>query len=683
MGYMFGAVKRISLGHLLLSLSAISLVLAFVLLLGLSGVMRDEAVHTLAREDARQTTQLVFQSLYSTMRKGWSKQEINDSIARLNAEFPGLKIRIYRGAIVEAQFGAMPGEHQIIAADAELRRAMETGKEVMLLPGHDAIRYLYPVHAKEECLACHTQSHVGAVHGVIDIIYPVSNIKVSFNTVLNNMLGYTLLIIALVFFGLYFKLRKYLVRPIATLVTVMREITSDLNLSRRVATDIPLLECQQLADYFNGLLRTLNEYNIRLEQLSTHDPMTGLYNRSKFEDFLHYEIIRSTRNQRGFAVIMADLDNFKYVNDAFGRPVGDLMLKELTTIIRSGLRKGDVLARLGGDEFAILLPETGLENGFKVANKLHATLKDTEFNLPEGKIRCTASFSMVSFPEDGKTEAELRAAMDAVLFKAKARGRNQVTTAASEADGDTVMAAFRQGDFLRAALREDRIEAFLQPIVRVADGAVHAFEVLVRVREGDHFVVASEFVEIAEQLGMAQELDRQVFRKGLAHYAKLQSRHPEALFFFNLFPRSFNDLAWVRGIPGMVRGAGMPCERIVLEITEREALPNMTQVRAVIEELRGTGIRVALDDFGSGFSSFLYLKYLPVDFVKIEGSFVQQIVNDKGDRIMVEHINSMAHQFGLKTVAEFVEDEATAKMLQEIGVDYAQGYHYGRPALPE
>jgi EAL domain-containing protein (putative c-di-GMP-specific phosphodiesterase class I) len=153
--------------------------------------------------------------------------------------------------------------------------------------------------------------------------------------------------------------------------------------------------------------------------------------------------------------------------------------------------------------------------------------------------------------------------------------------------------------------------------------------------------------------------------------------------FFNLFPRSFNDIEWVRGIPDLVRNAGVPCEKVVLEITEREALPNLTQVRAVIEELRESKIAVALDDFGSGFSSFLYLKYLQIDYVKIEGSFVRQIVADERDRVMVAHINGMAHEFGLKTVAEFVEDEMTAKMLAEMGVDYAQGYYFGRPALPE
>ena len=682
MAYLFGVIKKISLARLLLALSVVSMAIAFVLLLGLSGVMRDRAVHQLAREDARQTSRLVFQSLYSTMRKGWSKQEINESITRLNEEFPGLKIRIYRGAIVTGQFGEMSGEHEVIAQDGELRRALETGQETMLFPGDETIRYLYPVHAKAECLVCHTQSHLGAVHGVIDITYPTSDIKVSFGTVLNNMLGYTLLIIALVFLGLYFKLRYFLVQPIASLVSVMREITADMNLTRRVNYKVPLLEFQQLADYFNGLLKTLHEYNVKLEELSNHDPLTGLYNRRKFEDFLHYEIIRATRNERGFAVIMVDLDNFKYINDTFGHPIGDLVLKELSTLLGDGLRKGDVLSRLGGDEFAILLPETGSDSGKLVANKLHQSLAHREFELPVGKIHCTASFSLVCFPEDGKTEAEVYAAMDVVLYKAKSRGKNQVMTADSEEDR-SMMTVFKQGDFLRAALYEDRIEAFLQPIIQVKDGTVQAFEVLVRIRDGEVIVPAGEFIEVAEQLGMAQELDREVFRKGLAHYAIVSHKHPEALLFFNLFPRSFNDLNWIRGIPELLGSAGVPCNRIVLEITEREALPNMTQVRAVIEELRGTGIQVALDDFGSGFSSFLYLKYLAVDYVKIEGSFVQQITNDPRDRIMVEHINSMAHQFGLKTIAEFVEDEATALMLKEIGVDCAQGYYYGRPALPE
>lgn len=675
-------IARLTLGRLLIWLSVFSLALALVLVFFMSEMVSDRAIHELARDEARQTSRLVFQSLYSGMRKGWNKQEIKEAIERLNSVMPGTKIRVYRGEAVARQFGEMDGERELVANDAVLGQVMAEGQDMLLFPDKETVRYLFPVLAEKECLTCHTQSRVGAVHGVIDIAHPTSNLKVSFSYVINTVLGYTLMVIGLVFLVLYFKLRRLVVMPIANLVSVMRQVTDEMNLTHRASGVRWIAELRLLAEYFNRLLSTMQEYNTRLEELSIRDPLTGLYNRRKFQEFMQYEIIRATRHQHGFSVIMIDLDNFKYINDTFGHPTGDMVLKELAAMLLAGLRKGDVLARMGGDEFAIILPETPASNGLQVANKLHQTLAGREFELPVGKIRSTASFSMVSFPEDGKTEEEICSAMDVVLYKAKTHGKNQVMTAESGEDR-SMMTIFRQGDFLRSALREDRIEAFLQPIVEVRTGAVMAFEVLVRIRDGELIIPAGEFVEVAEELGMAKELDREVFRKGLAHFARVAAIHPQARFFFNLFPRSFGDLDWVRGVPGMVRNAGVPCENIVLELTEREALPNLTQVRAVIEELRDSRISVALDDFGSGFSSFLYLKYLSIDYVKIEGSFVRNMVADERDRIMVEHINSMAHKFGLKTVAEFVEDEATVKMLAEIGVDYAQGYYYGHPALPE
>lgn len=682
MGRVLENFKQLTLGRLLILLSAVSLAIAFVLIFFLSGIVRDRAVHELARDDAQQTSRLVFQSLYSAMRKGWNKQEITDSIGRLNESFPELKINIYRGEVVAHQFGEMSGEHAVVGKDPVLMNALENGQDALIIPGNDTIRYLYPVVAKQECLVCHTQSHIGAVHGVIDITYPIQNLKVSFSVVINTIIAYTLVIMGVIFIVLYLQLRYLIALPIANLVAVMRNVTLDMNLNHRVSGSTWLLELKHLAEYFNHLLKTVQEYNHRLEELSIRDPLTGLYNRRKFQEFLQYEIIRATRHQRGFSVIMIDLDNFKYINDTFGHPIGDMVLKELTAMLAVELRKGDVLARMGGDEFAIILPETEACGGLLVANKLHQALANKEFELPVGKIRSTASFSMVSFPEDGETEDEIYSAMDVVLYKAKTHGKNQVMTAESEEDR-SMMTVFKQGDFLRNALREDRIEAFLQPIIDVQTDAVIAFEVLVRIRDGEVIIPAGEFIEVAEELGMAKELDREVFRKGLAHYSKVAANHPQVKFFFNLFPRSFSDLEWVRGIPELVRSAGVPCENMVLEITEREALPNLTQVRAVLEELRASKISVALDDFGSGFSSFLYLKYLSVDYVKIEGSFVRNMVSDERDRIIVEQINEMAHRFGLKTIAEFVEDEATAKLLVEIGVDYAQGYFYGRPALPK
>ena len=677
-----GFAAKLTLGNLLALLAVFSLTAALTIIFFVSASVRDDAVHELARQNAQHTSKLVFQSLYSAMRKGWSKQEITGIIERLNANFPELQINVYRGEIVARQFGAMAGEHVVIAKDAPLKRALKDGKDELIFVNNDTVRYLYPLVAKQECLECHTQSHIGAVHGVIDITHPIKKLKASFGAVINNVVGYALLVMGVIFMLLYLQLRYLIVLPIANLLGVMRNVTQSMDLSHRVGGSFWSQELKQLTDYFNHLLKTVEAYSIRLEELSVRDPLTGLYNRRKFQEFMQSEIIRATRHDRGFSVIMIDLDDFKHINDTYGHPVGDTILKEIAVLLDTGLRRVDLLARLGGDEFAIILPETVAPMALQVANKLHQALLEKGFELPVGTAHMTASFSMVSFPKDGNSEEEIYSAMDVVLYKAKHGGKNQVMTT-DPGDDRRMMSIFKQGDFLRSAAREGRIEAFLQPIVRVQTGEVMAYEVLGRIRNGEVFVAAEEFAEVAEGLGMAQELDQEVFRKGLAHYALVAKERPQVKLFFNLFPSSFKNLEWVRGIPDLVRSAGVPCECVVLEITEREALPNLAQVGLVIEELRANKIVVALDDFGSGFSSFMYLKYLAVDFVKIEGSFIRQIAADPRDRIMVEHINSMAHQFGLKTVAEFVEDEATAKIIAEIGVDYAQGYYYGHPALPK
>lgn len=188
-------------------LSLVSAAIALVLIFFLSGFVRDRAVHQLARDDAQQTSKLVFQSLYSAMRKGWNKQEITEIIGRLNENFPDLKINVYRGEIVAHQFGEMSGERAVITSDVSLRQALESGESALLFPNKDNIRYLYPVLAKQECLVCHTQSHVGAVHGVIDITYPIQTLKVSFSEVTNTIVVYTLVVMVVIFTILYLQLR--------------------------------------------------------------------------------------------------------------------------------------------------------------------------------------------------------------------------------------------------------------------------------------------------------------------------------------------------------------------------------------------------------------------------------------------------------------------------------------------
>jgi len=665
---------RISITRVVFLLSLLGTVLAFGVVLLVSTQVREKSIHDLARDEAHQTSALVFETLYSAMRKGWSKAEITEVIARLQSSLPDLTIRVVRGPVVSAQFGEMGTDSATIAADPLLQQALESGRDI-LVQGETGIRYLYPVIVKDECLVCHSAAKRGDVNGVIDIIYPIHSLKVSLDYVLNTVLAYFFAILALLSVALYWKLKLFVARPITRMVTLMQEIILHTDLSRRVECSGIISEVADLGEYFNKLLHTVEDYQNRLEDLSVRDPLTRLYNRRKFDEFLDHEIERTKRHGHSFCLAQIDLDDFKNINDTFGHPIGDLVLKELASVLRHEIRRTDVVARIGADEFAVLLPETDLAEGAKVAEKLRQTVANLALGLPVGGVRITASIGLVSYPDNANDIHRLAIAADVAIYKAKRLGKNQV--AMIGASDDTTSVIFSQGEMVRTALAEGRLVPFFQPIVSVADGSVAAYEVLARVVDGTKAICANDFIEAAEELGLAGEIDDAVFDGALAALASGALGH--AKVFVNLSAKSLTNRDRMLSLPQRLAAAGISPERIVLEITEREALPHFGDVVAVVNELRAQGLAFALDDFGSGFSSFLYLKYITVDYVKIEGSFIRQVVTDSRDRIMVEHIHSMAHRFGMVTIAEFVEDEETLELLREIGIDLCQGYHVGMP----
>ncbi|WP_096704086.1 EAL domain-containing protein [Magnetospirillum sp. 15-1] len=665
---------RISITRVVFLLSLTATVLALGVVVLISSHVREKSVHDLARDEAHQTSTLVFETLYAAMRKGWSKDEIGEVITRLQAALPDLSIHVIRGAPVIEQFGEIANDLAIARHDPLLQEVFATGKEV-LLPSPTGIRYLYPLIVKEECLACHTAAKVGDINGVIDIVYPVHALKVSLDYVLNTVLAYFFAILLLLSAALYFKLKIFVARPITNMVGLMQEIILHTDLSRRVETDGIIAEVADLSDYFNKLLRTVEEYQHRLEDLSIRDPLTRLYNRRKFDEFLDHEIDRSQRHGHPFCLAQIDLDDFKNINDTFGHPIGDLVLKELASVLHREVRRTDVVARVGADEFSVLLPETTMEEGMAAAEKLRQAVADCQLGLPVGGVRITASVGLVSYPDNADDAQKLAIAADVASYKAKRSGKNQVAVIGE--GEDATVAIFSQGEMVRSALAEGRLVPFYQPIVAAEDGSIAAYEVLARVVDGDQAVCAGDFIESAEELGLAGEIDAAVFDGALA--AMAAGKLGDAKIFVNLSAKSLTDRERMMAIPRRLAEAGVAASRVVLEITEREALPHFGDIVAMINELRSTGLGFALDDFGSGFSSFLYLKYITVDYVKIEGSFIRHVVTDDRDRIMVEHIHSMARRFGMITIAEFVEDEATMVLLRKMGINLCQGFHIAVP----
>ncbi|WP_310439803.1 diguanylate cyclase [Sulfuricurvum sp.] len=662
--------KRLIAKTVIISLLA-SLAIAFVY-----GIfIKKRAIDDLARVDARKTSRLAFEALYSAMEKGWSKEELDSIIVRLNDVEPNMRINAYRSPIVAELFGDRENDKNIREHDPMVASAMK-GEEI--LAGDDEIRYLYPIEVKKECLSCHTNAKVGDINGVIDVRFPVANLKISLTTMINSFIIFFVSFTIIIFAILYYKLNALLVQPIKQFIVMIQDIISNNDMAKRISLKTKILEVKNIENYFNKMLDSIQDYYEKLQELSDRDYLTGLYNRRKFEEFLTYEVKRSVRHRHKFTVLMIDLDNFKYINDTYGHASGDLVLKEVTNIFGSNLRNADVLARIGGDEFAVILPETSYESGYAVVEKLRSSLEVTPISLMFDQVSLTASFGIAEYPEQGENIETLLTGSDLAMYKAKRAGKNTIARA-DQSDQEMASEIQKKGEFLRRAIDEDRVEPFVQPIYDVKSGDIFGYEVLARIRDGQRYMAAGQFIEVAESLGFAPKIDQIILTKGLL--AREEKGMWDKRFFFNLSTKSLFGGDYVDVIKAHYERypQGIENTGVTIEILEREAIHNVNGLMDIIEEMKKVGITFALDDFGSGFSSFVYLKYFDTDYVKIDGEFVKNIVVNEKDRIFVKHIHQIAKEFGKRTIAEYVEDKETLDILKEIGVDYAQGFHYGQP----
>lgn len=427
------------------------------------------------------------------------------------------------------------------------------------------------------------------------------------------------------------------------------------------------------------LSRTLSE----LEYYSTHDPLTGIHNRRYFNDMLTYEIPRSERHGHVFSVLLLDLDDFKDINDSYGHPVGDMVLIKIAEAVCTRLRKGDIPVRMGGDEFAVILPETSSEGAKDVAESIRSNLQALSFDTPQGKqFHVSTSIGVISYPKDAQNFSDLMSGVDIALYRAKEMGKNEVCEYDPEAHPAQIILDNRTFvEELRQALREDRIQPYFQPIFDCKTGEVFAYESVARMITTDgRTMAAGQFIEIIEKYGLSRELDRAIVRKVIkANKAHMIDGHTPQRLFINLSPQEIQG----RGILGfaeeLCEHCGVPPSSIVFEILERDAIGDMSHMSKFLANLRKQGFAFALDDFGSGYNSFHYLRELHFEYVKIDGAFVRNIVDSRIDRALVSNLSRLCRDLGILTIGEFVETAEIMSVLQDIGIDYAQGFHLGMP----
>lgn len=425
------------------------------------------------------------------------------------------------------------------------------------------------------------------------------------------------------------------------------------------------------------------ELNRRLSYHASHDLLTGLVNRREFESRLERALKSAKAREASYALLYIDLDQFKIVNDSCGHGAGDALLGQVGALLKAKVRWRDTLARLGGDEFGILLESCSLDEAMRTAEAMREAVRNFRFTWEDRVFRLGASIGVVPITADNEDVASILSAADSACQAAKEGGRNRVH---SFAENDIELMRRRRemqwAARINAALEEGRFELYrmtIQPLQRVESGA--HYELLLRMRdENGRMVSPDQFISAAERYGITPAIDRWVIESAFRWLvSEADERERLELCAINLSGQSLGDDKFLPFVIEQFQKSGIDATKICFEITETAAVANFSQANRFIKALKELGCKFSLDDFGTGLSSFGYLKHFPVDFLKIDGSFVREILRDPIDREMVRSINEIGHLTGKLTIAEFAENAEIIQMLTGLGVDYAQGYGIAQP----
>jgi len=426
-----------------------------------------------------------------------------------------------------------------------------------------------------------------------------------------------------------------------------------------------------------------------IRHLAYHDALTGLVNRVEFENSVRHALRTASEGAR-HALLYLDLDQFKVINDTCGHVAGDELLRQLAMLLKEPIRESDTLARLGGDEFGVLLAHCSLDKAQSVAERMLQLIREFRFVWQDKTFAIGASAGLVIIDGSGQTLSDLLRAADMACYAAKERGRNRVHVYRPD-DAELLQ---RHGEMqwisrLQRALEEDRFVLFSQPIVSLspAKDSARQAELLLRLRGDDGtLILPGAFIPAAERYSLMPELDRWVVRHAFTNIARWGGPDSDGVLgkcFINLSGATLSDDGFAGYVREQLRVHAVAPESVCFEITETAAIANLASALEFIGEVKRLGCQVALDDFGAGLSSFSYLKTLRADFLKIDGSFIRNMLADPMDAAIVEAINSVGHVAGLETIAEFVETPEIKEALARIGVDYAQGYGIALPAVLE
>jgi diguanylate cyclase (GGDEF)-like protein len=421
-------------------------------------------------------------------------------------------------------------------------------------------------------------------------------------------------------------------------------------------------------------------YQETLRTAAETDVLTNAVNRRRFNQELAFALDLERATGHPGAVLYMDLDDFKAVNDTLGHAAGDELLISITRCLKERLREQDVLGRLGGDEFAVLMPGLSANDAADVARSLLRAVREHRVSVQDRAISTTMSVGVALYPEHGTTAGEILAHADSAMYKVKDSGRNEVAMFDPREDSKANSSSrLRWKVSIADALSNDKFLFYAQPIVDLQTGMNWRHEVLLRMRDARGRLIApAAFLGVAERSGFMHDIDYWVSHEAM-RLCELLKDAPDAGISFNLSPTALKDEELLRDIEKTLVRSQIEPSQVCIEVTEAAAVSDSKQATRFLRRLKNLGARIALDDFGAGFSSFSQLKSLPVDYLKIDGSFIKDLPRSTADQHFVRAIAEVSRGLGMQVIAEFVGDAETVALLREYGIEYGQGYYLGRP----
>ena len=618
--------------------------------------LKQDSIKKLSKADAKQTSMFIFESLYSAMAKGWNKEELTQIVYRLNQVNTDLNINVYRSDIVVKDFDDFQKDKIARETNTKIQKAM-SGKEILNILENENIEYFYPIIAKQECLKCHLNAKEKDVLGVINITYPIVDLKVSLSEMINFFISFLIGFTTLLFTVLFFEFNRHLLQPIKNFVKVIHNISRSRDLTKRIDVIDDVEEIGSMQEVFNSMLDSI-------EFQFYNDHLTKLPNRRKLIEYID--------KQQHYVLMLINIDKFQEINDLYGHIVGDEILKQLASFLEKEIEKDTILFKLNSDEYAILFSQNyDLDYFTTYTNMLLLNINKENFNIDNLKnsifINCTIGIA--------HGDNALLTNADIALKIAKKKKQHFLIYDPSMQVEHEYEQNLKWTKKIKDAIVNDKIEPLFQPIVDCQTQKIVKYESLMRMTdENGEYIAPTYFLELAKKNKLYSALTKIMINKTFDIFQNLNY-----MVSINLSVDDILNNEIVTLIKQRLSTNNSMGNKIVFEIIESEGIENFDSVVEFINEIKPYGCKISIDDFGTGYSNFEYLMKLKVDYIKIDASMIKNIDVNNESKIITETIVDFAKKLNIKTVGEFVYSKEVFEQIKEVGVDYAQGYYFGKP----